>query len=104
MGPVSATGLHPASAAAIAKCILARTRATRGATKKDLWSAVAASIGISNAHPRACGWCDYQVRDLESMLNDFDLRGEDAAWFRALPHEKQHSMVLEAQAFPEVAA
>jgi hypothetical protein len=95
---MSAKGLHPASASAIAKCALARTRPSRPGGK-DIWTELAARIGVSNSHPRECGWCIYSVDELNQMLASFDLYGEDATWFRGQTAARQHAMVLEAQAF-----
>ena len=78
------TYLEPAAAAAAAKCHDARRlRAS----------------GVTEAHPRRCGWCVYTLDELAAMVEAFDMRGMTARWFRELPAAQQAAMVIEAQAF-----
>jgi hypothetical protein len=87
---------EPASAVAVGLCLTARTIAE----------------GRTFRHPRPCGWCDYAIDDLRSMLDGFNAwadrdertgayRRFDAAAFQGLPGRQQAALVLEAQAFPD---
>lgn len=70
--------------------------------------------GLTSRHPRPCGWCDYELPDLESMLRGFNAwAGYDeraatydrleARAFQGLPARVQAEQVLAAQSFPEAA-
>lgn len=86
----------PAAAAAVGRCLIARSIDDRGET---------------TAHPRPCGWCDYPLEDLRRMADGFN---EWAAYsqrsntfghhelrvFGELPRDEQERRIVEAQAFP----
>jgi hypothetical protein len=86
---------EPASAIAAGLCLAARTIAE----------------GRSLRHPRPCGWCDYPVDGLRSMIDGFNAwagwhekrrtyERHDCRVFAELPARRQAELVLEAQAFP----
>lgn len=87
---------EPASAIAASICIAART------------------LDSARRHPRPCGWCDYSVDELRSLVDGFNAwagyderkgtyRQFDARVFQGLPPKEQARQVLEAQAFPPLA-
>lgn len=92
---MSAILLEPASAIAAGICLTARTIAH----------------GHTVRHPRPCGWCDYDVADLRTLVDGFNAwagyNGRTYAQllariFQGLPHREQVAQVLEAQSFPAV--
>lgn len=85
--------LEPASAVAVAKCLVARSRPISGVTLPDY-------------HPRPCVWEDFSRDDLSRMLADFHVesRGHiDVERFQSLPRDHQARLVRAAQ-YPEEAA
>lgn len=68
--------------------------------------------GRDRRHPRPCGWCDYPLEVLRSMVDGFNAwagfderKGTytrfEARQFQGLPHRQQSELVLEAQSFPD---
>jgi len=79
--------LEPASAVAVAKCLVARSRPISGVTLPDY-------------HPRPCAWEDFTRADLSRLLEDFHVesRGHvDVERFHALPRSEQARLVMAAQ-------
>lgn len=91
---------EPAEAVAAARCLAART------TDRP---------PITTSHPRACGWCDYQLGELRQLVEGFNEwadysnrshtfgRHELRVWAE-LPRDEQELRIVAAQAFPEPGA
>ena len=79
--------LEPASAVAVAKCLVSRSRPVAGLNHADY-------------HPRPCAWEDFTRDDLSRLLDDFNAEARyhvDVERFHALPRSEQARLVLAAQ-------
>jgi hypothetical protein len=67
--------------------------------------------GVSERHPRRCGWCDYPIETLRQLVDGFNewagyqektgtYREHEARRFQGLPRSEQLRLITEAQAFP----
>lgn len=86
---------EPEAAIAASRCVIARS----------------VSDGRTPQHPRACGWCDYPLADLRSMVEGFNQwaeysnrshtfgRHELRVWSE-MPRAEQEARIVAAQAFP----
>lgn len=88
---------EPAEAIAAGLCLTARTIAK----------------GVTNRHPRPCGWCEYSIDELRQLIEGYNAwagykeRGgtyerHEARLFQGLPRAEQARLVEIAQAFPSV--
>lgn len=88
---------EPASAVAAGICLTARTLTRDGIHPPR--------------HPRPCGWCDYPLDALRSMLEGYNewagfkersrtYERHEARVFQDLSAARQAELVLEAQSFP----
>ncbi len=90
----------PAVAAAMGRCLLARSIARQGE-----------DFAPTQRHPRACGWCDYPVPELEAAVREFNTWAEyddrrstsgrhaTRAFTHDLSREQQEALIVAAQAF-----